>query len=244
MRTTTVLLMACAAAGLLSAQTPAAGAKKVNPKDGLTYVWVPAGKFQMGCSPGEADCDADEQPLHQVTLSKGFWLGQTAVTQEAYQRVAGKNPAKHPGPKFPVEWVDYDEATAYCKAIGGRLPTEAEWEYAARAGTTGASYGKLSDVAWYNDNSGGQSHEVGTKPPNAFGLYDMIGNTWARVSDWFGPYTAGAQTDPTGPASGTDRMPRGGSWGSNAKLTSAYHRDKVEQSHHGPKLGIRCAMAQ
>jgi len=240
MRTAAAFLMACAAAGLLSAQQPAAGAKKVNSKDGLTYVWVPPGKFQMGCSPGDADCGDDEKPAHQVTITKGFWLGQTSVTQAAYRRVTGKDPAQHQGDKLPVEFVDWNEATAYCAAIGGRLPTEAEWEYAARAGSTGARYGNLGDVAWFTDNSGGQSHEVGQKPANAFGLYDMLGNTWQWVADWYGPYPSGPQTDPSGPASGKYKEPRGGSWGSTAKLTRASYRGWVEQEHRGGKLGIRC----
>ena len=231
----------------IPAQAPAKaaiapGTKKVNPKDGLTYVWIPPGTFQMGCSPGDTECFDNEKPAHRVTITKGFWLGQTTVPQQAYQRIAGKDPANHKGPNFPVEEVDWDEATAYCKAIGGRLPTEAEWEYAARAGTTGARYGKLDDIAWYDANSGGASHEPAQKLPNAFGLYDMLGNAWQWMADWFGDYPAGPQTDPTGPSSGQYREPRGGSWGSTARLTRASYRGYVEQSHRGGKLGIRCAM--
>jgi len=173
-RTIAVLLTACAVAGPLSAQQPT----RVNPKDGLTYVWIPPGKFQMGCSAGDAECFDNEKPAHQVTIAKGFWLGRTSVTQQAYQRVTGKNPASHKGANLPVEEVDWNEAQAYCKAIGGRLPTEAEWEYAARAGSTGVRYGNLDEIAWYDKNSGNQSQEVGQKSPNAFGLYDMLGNTW------------------------------------------------------------------
>jgi formylglycine-generating enzyme required for sulfatase activity len=182
MRAISVLPIACAAAALLSAQVPkttiAAGTKKVNPKDGLTYVWIPPGKFHMGCSPGDAACGDDEKPAHEVTISKGFWLGQTSVTQRAYRLVAGQDPSAHKGDNLPVEHVDWNEAKAYCAAIGGRLPTEAEWEYAARAGSTGARYDNLDEIAWHTQNSGGQSHEVGQKLPNAFGLYDMLGNAW------------------------------------------------------------------
>ena len=230
-----MLLVACAAAGLLWAQQP-----KVNPKDGLKYVWIPPGKFQMGCSPGDAECGADEKPAHEVTITRGFWLGQTSVTQQAYQRVTGKDPSAHKGAKLPVEMVDWNEATAYCVAIGGRLPTEAEWEYAARAGSTGARYGNLDEIAWHTENSGGKSHEIGQKLPNAFGLYDMLGNTWQWVADWYGDYPSGPQVDPTGPASGKLRQPRGGSWGSVTKMARASHRDFVEQEHRGGKLGIRC----
>ncbi len=244
MRTMTVLPMACAVAALLCAQRPAAiapGTKKVNSKDGLTYVWIPPGKFQMGCSPGDAECFDNERPAHEVTITKGFWLGQTSVTQQAYRRVTGKNPANHKGATLPVEEVDWNEAQAYCKAIGGRLPTEAEWEYAARAGSTGVRYGNLDEIAWYGGNSGNKSQEVGQKAPNAFGLYDMLGNTWQWVADWNGPYQPGPQTDPTGPASGQLKQPRGGSWGSSSRLTRASYRGSVEPEHRGGKLGIRCA---
>jgi len=244
MRGIAEMVIICAAAGPLLAQQPSgaatAGTKKVNPKDGLTYVWIPPGKFQMGCSPGDTECGADEKPVHEVTLTKGFWLGQTAVTQQAYEKVIGKNPANHKGADFPVEEVNWEEAHAYCVAIGGRLPTEAEYEYAARAGSTSARYGNLNEIGWSKDNSGGASHEVGRKLPNAFGLYDMVGNTWQWVADWYGKYTAEPQIDPKGPATGDLKEPKGGSWGTVATSLRASHRDTVEPDHRGNKLGMRC----
>ena len=120
------------------------------------------------------------------------------MTQQAYQRVTGQNPSDFKGANLPVETVSWDEAQSYCQAIGGRLPTEAEWEYAARAGSTGARYGDLDQIAWYSGNSGGKTHEVGQKQANAWGLFDMLGNVWQWTADWY--------------AQGQSRALRGGAW--------------------------------
>jgi formylglycine-generating enzyme required for sulfatase activity len=223
-----------------------------NAKDGLTYVWIPHGTFQMGCSPGDSECYDSEKPTHQVTITRGFWLGQTEVTQDAYLRVIGENPSYYKGSgKLPVEQVTWDDARAYCQAVNGRLPTEAEWEYAARAGTTGILYGKLDRIAWYVGNSGGKghinwydfakTHEVGLKQANAFGLYDMLGNVSEWVADWQGGYSAGAQTDPAGPASGTSRVLRGGSFNAGANYARASDRGWNVPEYRVMLIGIRCA---
>jgi formylglycine-generating enzyme required for sulfatase activity len=197
---------------------------RVNPIDGLTYMWIPPGSFQMGCSPGDTECEDDEKPPHQVTITKGFWLGQTEVTVGAYKRfaiAAGK--AMPPAPAFNPAWrneqmpmvnVSWDNARAYCVWAGGRLPTEAEWEYAARAGDTEVRYGSLDEVAWYNANSGGRAHPVGEKRANGFGLCDMLGNVWEWVNDWYDEnyYRSSLSQDPPGPATGHGRVLRGGSW--------------------------------
>ena len=213
----------------------------VNPQDRLRYLWIPAGTFAMGCSPGDSECDADEKPAHRVTLSRGFWLGQTPVTQEAYQKVTGQNPSRLKGAHLPVDSVHWDEAQAYCHAIGGRLPTEAEWEWAGRAGTTSARYGNLDDIAWYNGVQT-DAHEVAQKRPNAFGLYDMLGNVGQWTADWYGGYAAGAVTDPAGPPAGPYRTLRGGwtSYVARGVRVSSRNKYLLENPYLG--VGFRCAM--
>jgi formylglycine-generating enzyme required for sulfatase activity len=218
-----------------------AGATKVNEKDGLKYVWIPPGTFQMGCSVGDAECLDAEKPAHEVTLTKGFWMGQTPVTQDAYERVIGTNPSHFRGGQLPVETVNWNEAQGYCQATGMRLPTEAEWEYAARAGTTGSRYGDLDRIAWYNGNSGNATHAVGQKEANAFGLYDMLGNVWQWVADWYAEYPAGPQRDPAGSGSGQYRLLRGGSWGNVPWGARASLRLRLEPEVRVNVIGLRCA---
>jgi formylglycine-generating enzyme required for sulfatase activity/tRNA A-37 threonylcarbamoyl transferase component Bud32 len=219
----------------------APGATRTNARDGLTYVWIQPGTFQMGCSPGDSECHKDEQPAHQVSITKGFWLGTTPVTQQAYQRVVGTNPSLFKGADLPVETVNWDEAQAYCRAVGNRLPTEAEWEYAARAGTTGARYGDLNGIAWHSGNSGEKTHEVGQKQANGFGLFDMLGNVWQWVADWYGDYSAGAQSDPSGPAGGQYHVGRGGSWYGNPAGVRVSSRGRYEPGVRFNLIGFRCA---
>jgi formylglycine-generating enzyme required for sulfatase activity len=201
--------------------SPPPGQVRENPKDGLKYVWIPPGTFMMGCSPGDNECYDEEKPSHRVTLTKGFWIGQTEVTVAAYKRFAGTTGRQLPSLKpawardtLPIVNMKWTDAQAYCQWAGGRLLTEAEWEYAARGGSTEARYGPIDEVAWYGKNSGGQPHEVAQKRANGFGLFDMLGNEWEWVSDWFDPnyYQNSPSQDPPGPASGKDRVTRGGSW--------------------------------
>jgi formylglycine-generating enzyme required for sulfatase activity len=188
------------------------GLTKLNPKDGLRYVWIPPGTFQMGCSPGDRECAEAEKPAHAVTITKGFWMGQTEVTQEAYMRITGKNNSLLLAGPLPVQVVSWNEAKAYCEQTGMRLPTEAEWEYAARGGNPSPRYGDMAGAAWYGPNSGAKIHEVGLKQPNQFGLYDMLGNLWEWTNDRYGMYSVGAVSDPQGPTVGDHRTIRGGAW--------------------------------
>jgi formylglycine-generating enzyme required for sulfatase activity len=244
-----------AAAGTPSLRTspvsvaPAPGEARINPKDGLTYRWIPPGDFRMGCSeqPPDSQCGKnDEFPTHDVTITKGFWMGETEMTQEAYQRVTGKpNPSHFKDPRLPVESVTWDEANAYCAASGGmRLPTEAEWEYAARAGTRSASYGDLGSIAWYGANSNYKTHEVGLKPANAWNLRDMLGNVWEWTADWYDAayYKNSPLTDPKGPTEAKKmRVLRGGSWGIDPEYVRVSFRIRVEPSGRDDGIGFRCA---
>jgi formylglycine-generating enzyme required for sulfatase activity len=179
----------------------------------------------MGCSPGDTECDSDEKPPHVEQIANGFWLGQTEVTQAAWEKVKGGNPSYFKSDQLPVEQVDWAQASDYCRTVGGRLPTEREWEYAARAGTASARYGSLDAVAWYSNNSGGTTHPVGLKQANAFGLYDMLGNVW----EWtFDDYDAG------------HKVMRGGSWISNSRLVRASDRVGNVPTRRSNLFGFRC----
>ena len=197
-------------------------------------IFIPPGTFMMGSPTTEVDRYYDESPQMAVTISRGFWMGQHAVTQQEYQAVVGNNPSYFTGDSNrPVEMVSWNDATNYCGDLtqqdlaagripagsGYRLPTEAEREYACRAWTsTRFSYGddpgytNLTDYAWYSANSGGTTHPVGQKLPNPWGLVDMHGNVWEWCQDWYGPYPGGTVIDPQGPATGANRVIRGGSW--------------------------------
>jgi formylglycine-generating enzyme required for sulfatase activity len=232
--------------------TPPPLTVRENPKDGLKYVWIPPSTFMMGCSPGDSECGDDEKPAHQVTITRGFWIGQTPVTVGAYKRFAGATGREMPpAPNFNKGWanenmpivnVTWDDAQSYCGWTGGRLPTEAEWEYAARGGSTEARYGPLDEVAWYSGNSGGQTHDVAQKRANGFGLYDMLGNVWQWVSDWYDAnyYQSGPAQDPQGPASGQMRVLRGGSWVVAPNFVRVSSRVRLNPAFRHYLVGFRC----
>ena len=218
----------------------------VNPKCGETYVWIPAGRFQMGCSASDTECDDDEKPVHWVEIAKGFWLGRTEVTVKAFRAYALK--AGLPAPKgeenFPVVHVGWAQAREYCKAVDGRLPTEAEWEYAARAGRPEATYDALPKIAWYKDNSDDRLHPVGQKQPNAFGLYDMLGNVFEWALDrYYNRYSEQeGDGEPQLPLAGNAYgVLRGGSWAHDRKAARVSNRFGAPPDLADSIAGFRCA---
>jgi formylglycine-generating enzyme required for sulfatase activity len=219
-----------------------------NPADGLKYVWIPPGTFMMGCSEQDSECKDDEKPTHQVAIERGFWLGQTEVTLAAYRKFHPKFVSHDPGSDetLPVSGVSWADARDYCAATGGRLPSEAEWEYAARAGSPQPYYGVISEIAWYAENSGNQPHAVGKKQPNAFGLYDMLGNVYEWVLDrYFDKYSYDSVA--TGPGVEQPLAPnalaiaRGGFWQSDAADLRVSHRLAQEKEGSDIPIGFRCA---
>ena len=196
------------AGGILMNEGQVAGERKVITVDGVEYAfrWCPPGEFMMGSPTSEAG-RKDNETQHRVRLTKGFWLLETEVTQEMWESVMGNNPSHFKGANLPVEQVNWTEAGEFCKKLSGfanmgtfSLPTEAQWEYACRAGTTGefGGTGKLDEMGWYHDNSGNRIHAVKSKKPNAWGLYDMRGNVWELCSDWHGPLSEGKCDGPNG----------------------------------------------
>ena len=224
---------------------------------GMEFVLIPAGSFEMGCgsSESESNCDADEQPRHSVRISRPFYLGKYEVTQRQWEAVMGSNPSEFRDSNRPVEMVSWEDVQEFIKKLNAkeghtryRLPTEAEWEYAARAGSTAAyAFGNdkdlLGNYAWYNGNSGGETHAVGQNQSNARGLYDMHGNVWEWVQDWSGDYSGGTVVDPGGPEEGEDRMLRGGSWDGDAKLCRSAGRVWARPKARFNNLGFRLALS-
>lgn len=210
---------------------------------GIELVLIPAGNYQRGASPNDSEANDDERPAHEVTISQAFYLGVTEVTQGEWSKVMGSNPSHFKGDSLPVEMVSWDDIQPFLKKSGGlRLPTEGEWEYACRAGTIGSRYGELGDVGWYGGNSNTQTHDVGGKRANAFGLHDMLGNVWEWCSDWYGDYSSASQTDPQGPSAGRYRVLRGGSWSSSdwfCRASSRNHRNAP--AGRRDRIGFRVA---
>jgi formylglycine-generating enzyme required for sulfatase activity len=243
-------------------------AKPTKPVLDIAMILVPAGSFTMGWNQGQED----ERPEHVVTFSQPFYLGKYEVTQAQWTAVMGTNPSYFKGDNRPVEQVSWNDVQEFLRRLnattsgGYRLPTEAEWEYACRAGQADDSVLDLDTVAWFGDNSGdrpvhsdelwrddeqgygmrilannGRTHSVGKKKPNAWGLYDMHGNVWELCQDWYAPYSGESQTDPTGPPMGPGRVSRGGCW----LLTARYCRSMIRNWQRSDAafntLGLRLA---
>ncbi|MEI6233891.1 MAG: SUMF1/EgtB/PvdO family nonheme iron enzyme [Planctomycetota bacterium] len=211
----------------------------------MELVRIPKGTFTMG--------DKDDGPAHEVTITKDYYMGKYHVTQEQYQAVMGTNPSRFKGDQNPVEEVSWDDAVAFCaklSQLSGKqieLPTEAQWEKACRAGTTtkfytGDSDEDLARAGWYDKNSDDKSHPVGQKVSNSYGLYDMHGNVWQWCKDWYTSYNAGAQTDPTGPTTGTTRVLRGGSWGYYPSRCRSAYRGSFTPDFRLNLIGFRIVL--
>ncbi len=291
--------VAMLAVGLAAEATPHTGAVRRHPKDSLDYVYLAAGAFELGCIPGDADCEPDEMPRHRVELSSGFWLGRSEVTAAAFQRFVAetkyRTTAEADGwsyvlhnriePKAGVRWdspslervrdypvvhVSWYDAAAYCSWSGGRLPSEAEWEYAARAGTPAARSvwgnartplvdGVKQANAWDEsarilfpdakhlfagyDDGFLFSSPAGSFPPNPWGLLDMAGNVQEWCADWWSrdAYARSPVRDPRGPAVGGERVVRGGSWNDGPAHLRVSDRLGYAPALHTESIGFRCA---
>ena len=212
-------------------------------------VYVSGGTFIMG-----GDESSDQTPTHSVTLSS-YYICKYEVTQALWRAVMGSNPSKFKGDNLPVEQVSWNDCQTFINRLNNytgrnfRLPTEAEWEFAARGGNysrhykySGSNY--ISDVAWYTDNSGNRTHPVGTKQANELGLYDMSGNVWEWCSDRYGSYSSYSQSNPTGATSGFGRVERGGNWCGLARYCCSSHRSYYAPGNSFDALGLRLVLSQ
>ncbi|MBR2003968.1 MAG: formylglycine-generating enzyme family protein, partial [Thermoguttaceae bacterium] len=249
---------------------PQAGERKVLTIKGVDFAfrWCPSGTFMMGSPSSEAERYSDEGPRHEVTLTKGFWMLETSVTQGMYRAITGSNPSCFKsGDNYPVENVSWFDSQSFCESLNAlgvapegfafRLPTEAEWEYACRAGTDtpyfwGSTlngdkancdgnypYGGVSKGRYLEKTSA-----VGSYTPNGWGLYDMHGNVYDWCADWFGDYGSGPQTDPTGPSSGSERVLRGGGWSSVAKSCRSANRNAYDPTYRLYYCGFRLVLGR
>ena len=214
---------------------------------------VKAGTFTMGATSEMKDPDSNEKPTHQVTLTNDYYIGKTEVTQALWMAVMGNNPSYFKGDNLPVECVSWDDCQKFISKLNSltgqnfRLPTEAEWEFAARGGNNSNHYqysgsDNIDDVAWYAGNSGDKTHAVATKQPNELGLYDMSGNVWEWCSDWCGKYSSSSLTNPTGPNSASSRVNRGGGWFDNGRNCRSSFRDFYTPNFSFRSLGLRLVL--
>jgi formylglycine-generating enzyme required for sulfatase activity len=261
------IFAALRAAGALAWAGAAAGAAAAEPAArhaiadlGLELLRVEPGTFVMGSPDDEPGRNQAEGPARRVTLGHAFWLGRTEVTQAQYAAIAGANPStfKANGADAPVERVSWIDAMAFCRKLTAReraagrlsedyeytLPTEAQWEYACRAGHTGAYAGEPNGMGWFANNSEGTTHPVGRKRPNDWGFYDMLGNVLEWCRDWYGPYPRGEDREPPGPERGYYRVARGGSWRTAVETGRSASRGGGSAGRLDYTLGFRLALCR
>ena len=250
----TALLLAWPSTAVAQASKgPREGQAWTMPDLNLEMAYVRPGTFTMGSVNG-AD---EEKPQTRVTLTKGYWLGKTEVTKGQWEALMKSGPLNFTGADRPMEQVSWSDAMEFCRKLTERehaagrlpegyeytLPTEAQWEYACRAGTTEDYAGNPDAMAWHHNNSGDTTHPVGQKQANAWGLYDMHGNVWEWCLDWYGNYPGGSVRDPTGPASGVKRVYRGGGFFSSAQRCRSAFRGWNVPGARSPDLGLRLALS-
>ena len=240
-----------------SSSSPSGNTITIPVKNGISIemVKVEAGSFNMGATPEMQAPYEVEKPVHRVTLTNNYYIGKYEVTQALWQAVMGSNPSHFKGDDLPVEqvsWNDCQDFISKLNAMTGkrfRLPSEAEWEYAARGGKKSRGYqysgsNTLGDVAWYEGNSGSKTHAVGTKQPNELGIYDMTGNVYEWCQDWYGSYSSSPQTNPIGAVSGSSRVDRGGSWFFTAKHCRSSYRFNLTPGYRLNFLGLRLVLSE
>ena len=240
-----------------SSSSPSGNTITIPVKNGISIemVKVEAGSFNMGATPEMENPYDSEKPVHRVTLTNNYYIGKYEVTQALWQAVMGSNPSYFKGDDLPVEqvsWNDCQDFISKLNAMTGkrfRLPSEAEWEYAARGGKKSRGYqysgsNTLGDVAWYEGNSGSKTHAVGTKQPNELGIYDMTGNVYEWCQDWYGSYSSSPQTNPIGAVSGSSRVDRGGSWFFTAKHCRSSYRFNLTPGYRLNFLGLRLVLSE
>jgi formylglycine-generating enzyme required for sulfatase activity len=229
-----VVAVAVAALFLWIADSRKAAQIKKN-RAGMEFVPVPAGSFLMGSD----TTGNNERPAHQVTITHGFLMGRYEVTAAQWKAVMSRDPYNFKGDNYPVQFVSWNHAQEFIQRLNQmndgytyRLPTEAEWEYACRAGTTGNYADELDWIAWYESNSDDKVHPVGERHPNAWGLYDMEGNLWEYCQDWYSEnfYSQSPSSDPQGPASGPERVERGGSFRDSGPSSASYDGSNLRSS--------------
>lgn len=259
MRRSTHLVWLCLLClGLSFSSTVLAAEGTYSNSIGMEFVLIPAGRFIMGADKNFEDASEYETPRHPVTISKAFYLGKYEVTQAQWVAIMGKNPSKFKGRSNPVEQVSWDDAYEFINRLNAkeghqryRLPTEAEWEYAARAGTDATFFfgdyaAGLHQYAWFDeDYASGSTHPVGEKLPNPWGLHDMYGNVWEWVHDWYDEtyYRNSPNTDPTGPETSTSHVRRGGGWRSPIKYCRSASRASYSSGNRNTDYGFRVALS-